>query len=230
MDNILEKISEVKVVPIITLDQADKIVPVIQSLIDGGLRIAEITLRTKAGAEAIKIASQEFPDILLGAGTILTMDHVNLAYENGARFMVTPGFNPRVVDHCLQRKITIIPGLNSPTQIEQALDREINHVKFFPAEASGGIAFINAISGPYGTIRYMVTGGINKGNLKEYLSNRYVFACGGSWIVKNELIEQGRFDKITEQYVTPKAKRKFKTPPCVNNVGPKCFKYPLDSC
>lgn len=202
MDNILKKIKETKVVPIITLNHAERIVPVIQSIRNGGLHIAEITLRTKAGIEGLKIASHEFSDILLGAGTILTVDQVNHAYENGARFMVTPGFNPKVVDHCIQSNITVIPGLNSPTQIEQALERGITHVKFFPAEASGGIPFINAISGPYGDIRFMATGGINIDNLNQYLSNKYIFACGGSWMVKNELIEHDRYDEITNHVKT----------------------------
>lgn len=199
MDKVIEKIKEIKIVPIITLNQVDKIVPLIQALRDGGLQIAEITLRTQAGIEAIKTVSHVFPDILLGAGTILTIDQVKLAYESGAKFLVTPGFNPKVVDHCLRNNITIIPGLNSPTQIEQALERGITHVKFFPSEASGGINFINAISGPYGNIQFMATGGIDLNNLTQYLSNKYIFACGGSWMVKNELIEQESFSEITNQ-------------------------------
>jgi len=133
----------------------------------------------------------------LGAGTILTPDQADEAYANGAQFMVTPGFNPRVVDHCLKRDIPIIPGLNTPTQIEQALERGIDHVKFFPAEASGGPLFISAIAAPYGAVRFMATGGINNTNLRHYLSNPFVFACGGSWMVKKELIEQRRYEEIT---------------------------------
>jgi 2-dehydro-3-deoxyphosphogluconate aldolase/(4S)-4-hydroxy-2-oxoglutarate aldolase len=196
MDQVIEKICEVKVVPIITLREASKIIPVIQALQKGGLHIAEITLRTEEAIQAISIASKEFPEVLLGAGTVLTADQAGLAYENGAKFMVTPGFNPGVVDYCLAHQITIIPGLNSPTQIEQALERNITHVKFFPSEASGGISFINAIAGPYQHIRFMATGGINLDNLSHYLSNRYIFACGGSWMVKSELIEKERYEEI----------------------------------
>lgn len=197
MVNTIEKISRIKVIPIITIHQLKNVVPTIQALIKGGLPVAEITFRTEVAGEAIRIAAREFPNILLGAGTILTPDQADQAAANGATFMVTPGFNPRVVDHCLNNNITIIPGLNTPTHIEQALERGITHVKFFPAEASGGISFINAIAGPFGIIRFMATGGINDSNLKQYLSNPCIFACGGSWMVKNDLIENDRYEEIT---------------------------------
>jgi len=197
MESPIAKIKQIKIVPIITIHQVKDVIPVIQALITGGLPVVEITFRTAAAAEAIKVASREFPDLLLGAGTVLTPGQVDDAYANGAQFMVTPGFNPRVVDHCLERNIPIIPGLNTPTQVEQALERAIDHVKFFPAEASGGLAFINAIGAPYGRVRFMATGGINSTNLKQYLSNPFIFACGGSWMVKKELIDEGRFEDIT---------------------------------
>jgi 2-dehydro-3-deoxyphosphogluconate aldolase/(4S)-4-hydroxy-2-oxoglutarate aldolase len=197
MVNTIEKIKQMKIVPIITIHRIKDVIPVIQALIRGGLPVAEIMFRTDLAGEAINIASRTFPDLLLGAGTILTPDQADEAYAHGAQFMVTPGFNPRVVDHCLDRNIPIIPGLNSPTQIEQALERGIDHVKFFPAEASGGLPFINAIATPYGSVRFMATGGINNTNLKHYLSNPFIFACGGSWIVKKELITESRFDDIT---------------------------------
>lgn len=194
----IEKIKQLKIVPILTIHKLKDVIPVVQALINGGLPVAEVTFRTDVAAEAIKIASREFPGLLLGAGTILTPAQVDEAYSSGAKFMVTPGFNPRVVDYCLKRNIPIIPGLNTPTQIEQALERGIDHVKFFPAEASGGLSFINAIGGPYGTVRFMATGGINNTNLKHYLSNPFIFACGGSWMVKKELINEGRFDDIAQ--------------------------------
>ena len=197
MTDAIERIKKFKILPIITIDRAGDIIPIIQALIEGGLPVAEITFRTNAAGEAIKIASREFPDIILGAGTVLTPDQADQAFANGAKFMVTPGFNPKVVDHCLDRDIPIIPGLNSPTQIAQALERGITHVKFFPAEASGGLPFINAIAGPYRVVRFMATGGINNTNLKQYLSSPYIFACGGSWMVKKDLIQEGRFDEIT---------------------------------
>ncbi len=193
----LEKIKKIKIIPIITVHQVKNVIPLIQALINGGLAVAEITYRSDIAAEAIKIASREFPGLLLGAGTILTPDQANEAYVNGAKFIVTPGFNPKVVDYCLEQDIPIIPGLNTPTQIEQALERGIDHVKFFPAEASGGLPFINAIAAPYGTVRFMATGGINNANLRQYLSNPFIFACGGSWLVKKELISEGRYNDIT---------------------------------
>ncbi len=198
----IEKIKQLKIVPIITIHHLKDVIPLIEALVNGGLPVAEIMYRSDIAAESIKIASREFPDLLLGAGTILTPDQIDEAYANGAKFMVTPGFNPRVVDHCLERDIPIIPGLNTPTQIEQALERGIDHVKFFPSEASGGIPFINAIAAPYRAVRFMATGGINDTNLRHYLSNAFVFACGGSWLVKKDLIESGRYDEITDQVRT----------------------------
>ncbi|UCG26904.1 MAG: bifunctional 4-hydroxy-2-oxoglutarate aldolase/2-dehydro-3-deoxy-phosphogluconate aldolase [Bacteroidales bacterium] len=197
MNEIIDKLKSFRIVPIITLEDPGDIVPLGEALISGGLPIAEITFRTGAAVDALKLASRKFPDFFLGAGTILSAEQVDIAFSSGARFMVTPGFNPRVVDHCIKKKITIIPGLNTPTQIEQALERGIEYVKFFPAEASGGIPFINAVAAPYGRVRFMATGGINAGNLKNYLSNKYIFACGGSWMVRKELIESGNFAKIT---------------------------------
>ena len=194
----IEKIRQLKIVPIITIHRLKDINPLVHALINGGLPVAEVTYRSDLAAEAITIVSREFPGLLLGAGTILTPDQADEAYANGAKFIVTPGFNPRVVDYCLERKIPIIPGLNSPTQVEQALERGIDHVKFFPAEASGGLPFINAIAAPYGTVRFMATGGINSTNLRHYLANPHIFACGGSWLVKKELIDKGRFDEITQ--------------------------------
>lgn len=196
MDDVIEKIKAYRVIPIVTLENADDMVPLGEALITGGLPVAEITFRTEAAENALKIASREIPELFLGAGTILTPEQADIAVASGAKFLVTPGFNPRVVDHCINRKIPVIPGLNTPTQIEQALERGILHVKFFPAEASGGIPFINAVAAPYVKVRFMPTGGINAGNLKSYLSNRYIFACGGSWMVRRELIETGRFTEI----------------------------------
>ncbi len=193
----IEKIKQIKIIPIITIHRMKDVIPVIQALLKGGLPVAEITFRTDLAIEAISLVSGKFPDLLLGAGTILTPDQADEAYANGAKFMVTPGFNSRVVDHCLERDIPIIPGLNSPTQIEQALERGIDHVKFFPAEASGGLPFISAIAAPYRTVRFMATGGINNTNLRKYLSNPFIFACGGSWMVNKELITESRFDDIT---------------------------------
>lgn len=197
MTDVIERIKKYKILPIITIDRAGDIIPVIQALTEGGLSVAEVTFRTGAAKEALKLARREFPDMLLGAGTVLTPDQADAAFDAGVEFVVTPGFNPKVIDHCIERKITVIPGLNSPTQIEQALERGITRVKFFPAEASGGLPFINAIAGPYKVVRFMATGGIHPGNLKDYLSNQYIFACGGSWMVKKDLIQEGRFDEIT---------------------------------
>jgi 2-dehydro-3-deoxyphosphogluconate aldolase/(4S)-4-hydroxy-2-oxoglutarate aldolase len=197
VQDVLEKIGELGLVPVVKIESADDALFLGKALIDGDLPVAEITFRTAAAQEAIRILTQELPELLVGAGTVLTVDQAKKAVSAGARFIVSPGFNSKVVDHCVENGIPVTPGINSPTQIEMALERGLEVVKFFPAEASGGLALLKAMAAPYSRIQFIPTGGIDQNNLAAYLSNSRVHACGGSWMVKADLISSGRFDEIT---------------------------------
>jgi len=197
VNKILERIGELGIVPVVKIEKAEDALPLGRALMDGDLPIAEITFRTSAAEESIKILTKELPKLLVGAGTVLTVEQVKEAVSAGAKFIVSPGFNPKVVDYCIKNSIPVTPGINNPTQIEMALEREIEVVKFFPAEASGGLPLLEAMSAPYSGIRFIPTGGINLNNLSSYLSYNKVHACGGSWMVKPELISSGNFSEIT---------------------------------
>ncbi len=165
-------------------------------LVEAELPIIEITFRTEATEESIFILTKNMPDLLVGAGTILKVDQVKRAVSAGAKFIVTPGFNPSVVDYCVKKKITIIPGLNTPTMIEWGLERGLNFFKFFPADLSGGTKMLKNLAGPYPYVKFMPTGGINNETLISYLKENNVIACGGSWIVKKDLISSKNFEEI----------------------------------
>ncbi|GAG19057.1 unnamed protein product, partial [marine sediment metagenome] len=197
MNETLEKIGELGIVPVVKIEKAEDALPLGKALIDGDLPIAEITFRTSAAEESIKSLTGELPNLLVGAGTVLTIQQVKKAVSAGAKFIVSPGFNPRVVDYCIENGIPVTPGINNPTQIEMALMRGIEVVKYFPAEASGGLALLKSMSAPYTGIKFIPTGGINQNNLCSYLSNNKVLACGGSWMVKADLISSGSFSEIT---------------------------------
>lgn len=197
MNKILEKIGELGIVPVVKIEKVEDALLLGRALIDGDLPIAEITFRTSAAEESIKTLTRELPKLLVGAGTVLTVEQTKKAVSAGAKFIVSPGFNPRVVDYCIENSIPVTPGINSPTQIEMALERGIEVVKFFPAEASGGLPLLKSMSAPYTGIKFIPTGGINQNNLCSYLSNNKVLACGGSWMVKANLISSGNFDEIT---------------------------------
>jgi len=197
MNEILERIGELGIVPVVKIEKAEDALPLGRALIDGDLPIAEITFRTSAAEESIKSLTKELPTLLVGAGTVLTIEQAKEAVSAGAQFIVSPGFNSKVVDYCLENNIPVTPGINNPTQIEMALERGIEVVKFFPAEASGGLPLLESMSAPYTGIKFIPTGGINLNNLTSYLSNNKVHACGGSWMVKPELISSGNFDEIT---------------------------------
>jgi len=197
MNEILEKIGELGIVPVVKIEKAEDALPLGKALINGDLPIAEITFRTSAAEESIKALTKELPELLVGAGTVLTIGQVKKAVSAGAKFIVSPGFNPKVVDYCLENNILVTPGINNPTQIELALERGIEVVKFFPAEASGGLALLKSMSAPFSGIKFIPTGGISLNNLTSYLSNNKVLACGGSWMVKSELISSGNFAEIT---------------------------------
>ena len=197
MNEILEKIGELGIVPVVKIEKPEDALPLGRALIDGDLPIAEITFRTSAAEESIKTLTRELPNLLVGAGTVLTIEQVKKAVSAGAKFIVSPGFNPRVVDYCIENSIPVTPGINNPTQIEMALERGIEVVKFFPAEASGGLPLLKSMSAPYTGIKFIPTGGINQNNLSSYLSNNKVLACGGSWMVKPELISSDDFAEIS---------------------------------
>jgi len=198
LDNILKQIGELGIVPVVKIDRAQDAVPLGKALLAGDLPVAEITFRTSAAEEAIKALTDELPEVLVGAGTVLTIEQAKKAVTAGAKFIVSPGFNNKVVDYCLENNIPITPGVNSPTQIEMALEKGLEVVKFFPAEASGGINLLKALSGPFTEIKFIPTGGIDQNNLLSYLSHPQVLACGGSWMVKSDLISSGNFGRITE--------------------------------
>ena len=193
--DILNKLKELAVVPVVVIDDEQDAVPLAKALIDGGLPCAEITFRTAAAKGAIKAISEHFPDMIVGAGTVLTTDQAKAAVEAGAKFIVSPGFNPKVVSFCQSEGIPIIPGCSNPSDIEAALELGIKTVKFFPAEQAGGVAMIKALSAPY-DVSFMPTGGINEKNIEKYLSVKNVIACGGSYMVKKELIDKKAFDEI----------------------------------
>lgn len=196
MYEVLNKISDIGIVPVVKIDNAKDAVPLAKALIKGGLPCAEITFRTAAAKDAIKLISDEFPEMLVGAGTVLTPKQADEAVEAGAKFIVSPGLNPEVVKHCIEKGYPITPGIASPSEIETAISLGLDAVKFFPAEAAGGLKMIKAMSAPYGNIKFMPTGGINAGNLKSYLDFNKILACGGSWMVSADLINAGKFDEI----------------------------------
>lgn len=197
MDEVVEQIGQLGLVPVIKIERAADAVRLGRALVEGDLPVAEVTFRTDAAEAAIGKLASELPELLVGAGTVLTTDQADRAVKAGARFIVSPGFNPRVVDWCLERGVPVTPGMNSPSQLEMALERGLEVVKFFPAEATGGLAMLKAMAGPYGGVRFIPTGGINQSNIASYLAYDRVLACGGSWMVKADLISAGKFDEIT---------------------------------
>ena len=197
MNEVLEKIGEFGLVPVVKIERAEDALPLGRALIKGDLPVAEITFRTDAAEEAIKTLTGELPELFVGAGTILTVEQVKRAAGAGARFIVSPGFNPKVVDYCIENSIPVTPGLNSPTDLERALGRGLEVVKFFPAESTGGLKFLKDMAAPYRGVKFIPTGGINADNFNHYLAFDRVHACGGSWMVKGDLISSGRFDEIS---------------------------------
>ncbi|HKM20663.1 MAG TPA: bifunctional 4-hydroxy-2-oxoglutarate aldolase/2-dehydro-3-deoxy-phosphogluconate aldolase [Lachnospiraceae bacterium] len=198
MNDILREIYQIGIVPVIALNDAKDAKPLAQALCEGGLPCAEVTFRTAAAEESIRIMTSEFPQMLVGAGTVLTTEQVDKAVAAGAKFIVSPGLNPKVVKYCVEKHIPIAPGCANPSDIEQAIENGLEVVKFFPAEAAGGLDMIKAMSAPYGHVKFMPTGGINAKNLVEYLDFKKVIACGGSWMVKSDMIAAGEFDQIKE--------------------------------
>ena len=198
MNEVLEKIQEIGIVPVVVLDDAKDAAPLAKALCEGGLPCAEVTFRTAAAEESIRIMSEQFPEMLVGAGTVLTTEQVDRAVAAGAKFIVSPGMNPRIVKYCVEKGILITPGCANPSDIEQALENGLDVVKFYPAEPAGGLKMIKAMAAPYVGVKFMPTGGINQNNVRDYLAYDRILACGGSWMVKGDLVAAGEFDKIKE--------------------------------
>ena len=198
MNAVLEQISKIGIVPVVKIDRAEDALPLAKALCAGGLPCAEVTFRTAAAAEAIKIMTDNFPNMCVGAGTVLNAEQVDAAVAAGAKFIVSPGLNPKTVQYCIDKGIPITPGTSSPSDIEQAIELGLDVVKFFPAEQSGGLAKIKAMAAPYVNMKFMPTGGINAKNLTSYLDFPKIIACGGSWMVPGDLINAGEWDKIEQ--------------------------------
>ena len=196
MSEILEQLSGYGVVPVVVLNRVEDAKPLAQALCRGGLKCAEVTFRTAAAEESIRVMTENFPDMLVGAGTVLTIDQVDRAVAAGAKFIVSPGFDPEIVDYCISKNIAVCPGCITPSEVAQGVKRGLKILKFFPAEQAGGLAMIKAMAAPYTMVKFMPTGGINAKNLSDYLASDKIAACGGSWMVKADLIDNGEYDKI----------------------------------
>lgn len=195
---IYDEFRRIGIVPVVVLEDAKDAEPLAKALVEGGLPCAEVTFRTAAAEESIRIMSEKFPEMLVGAGTVLTTEQVDRAVNAGAKFIVSPGTNPKVVEYCISKNIPIIPGTCTPSDVERVLDYGITTVKFFPAEPSGGLKFIKAIAAPYTMVEFMPTGGVSPENVRDYLGFKKIVACGGTWMVKADLIKNGQWDKIKE--------------------------------
>ena len=198
MSEMLKQIEGFGVVPVVVLNDAKDAAPLAKALCEGGLPCAEVTFRTEAAEESIRIMTEQFPEMLIGAGTVLTIDQVDRAVGAGAKFIVSPGFDPEIVDYCISKNIVVLPGCVTPSEVIQAVKRGLEVIKFFPAEQYGGVATLKALSAAFPKARFMPTGGVSAKNLAEYLGFKKIVACGGSWMVKGDMVAAGEFDKIKE--------------------------------
>jgi len=196
MNDTLKEIGKTGIVPVVVLNNASDAEPLAEALIKGGLPCAEVTFRTAAAEESIRLMSKKFPEMFVGAGTVLTTEQVDRAIGAGAKFIVSPGFNPKVVEYCIKNNYPVTPGIMTPTELEMALGFGLDVVKFFPAENAGGLKMIKAMAAPYTMMKFMPTGGINATNVRDYLACDKILACGGSWMVKGDLISAGNFAEI----------------------------------
>ncbi len=196
-NDMMSELYSIGLIPVIKIENPDDAVPLAKALIDGGLPAAEITFRTACAAEAIKNITEAYPEMLVGAGTVLTTEQVDAAIAAGSKFLVSPGLNPKVTAYALEKGIPMLPGCSNPSDVEAALELGLKTVKFFPAEAAGGLKMLKAMSAPYGQLTFMPTGGISADNLLEYLKFNKIVACGGSFMVKDELVKEKKWDEIT---------------------------------
>ncbi|MGR2767057.1 bifunctional 4-hydroxy-2-oxoglutarate aldolase/2-dehydro-3-deoxy-phosphogluconate aldolase [Photobacterium ganghwense] len=193
---LIEKLQSYKIIPVIQINQVEQAVPLAKTLVENGLPVAEVTFRTEAAAEAIRLMREAYPELCIGAGTVLNAEQVDRAVAAGAEFIVAPGLNPNTVRYCQQQGIPVVPGVNNPSHVEQALELGLTFLKFFPAEASGGINMIKSLLAPYVDISLMPTGGISKANVRDYLAIDRVACCGGTWMVAPSLIDNGDWEEI----------------------------------
>lgn len=208
MNDVLKKISEVGILPVVVLDDAKDAKDLAKALIEGGLPCAEVTFRTAAAEESIRVISEAYPEMLVGAGTVLSVDQVKKAVAAGAKFIVSPGFDEEVVKYCLDNNIPVTPGVCTPSDVQKGYKMGLDVLKFFPAEPSGGLSMIKAIAAPYTMMKFIPTGGINENNMEDYLKYDRILAIGGSWMVKSRLVKNGQFDKIKEMSKTAVARVK----------------------
>jgi len=191
-----DKLYAYGLVPVIIIEKQEDAVPLAKALVRGGLPVMEVTFRTAAAEEAIRMIAQEVPEIILGAGTVLSKEQARKAVEAGAKYIVSPGLNPEVVSFCQEQQVCVLPGVSTPTEVEQAMAMGLKTLKFFPAEVNGGVPALKALAGPYSDVMFIPTGGIGEKNLAEYLKQKNVLACGASYIADKKLITEGRFDEI----------------------------------
>lgn len=197
MKTLEQRLKEIKIVPVIAINDASQAIPLAKVLVENGLPCAEVTFRTEAAVESIRLMREAYPEMLIGAGTVLTTAQVDQAIEAGVDFVVSPGFNPTTVKYCQQRNIAIVPGVNNPSLVEQAMEMGLCTLKFFPAEPSGGVAMLKALTAVY-PVNFMPTGGVSPSNVQDYLSIKSVVACGGTWMVPTDLMDQGNWQGIAE--------------------------------
>ena len=196
MTEMMKKLQKTGIVPVVVLDRAEDALPLAECLIEGGLPCAEVTFRTAAAEESIRKIVKAYPDMIIGAGTVLTTEQADRAIDAGASFIVSPGLNPKVTEHVLKKGVPMTPGVCTPTEIEAAMQFGLDVLKFFPAEPSGGLKMIKALAAPYVGLNFMPTGGISPANVRDYLSYDRIVACGGSWMVSGKLVKEGQFDEI----------------------------------
>jgi 2-dehydro-3-deoxyphosphogluconate aldolase/(4S)-4-hydroxy-2-oxoglutarate aldolase len=196
MTEMMKKLGKLGIVPVVVLNSADDALPLAEALVKGGLPCAEVTFRTAAAEESIRKMAKAFPEMIIGAGTVLTCEQADRAIDAGAKFIVSPGFNPKVTEYVLKKGVPMTPGICTPTEIEAALQFDLDVLKFFPAEPSGGLKMIKALAAPYVGVNFMPTGGISAANVREYLAYDRIVACGGSWMVSGSLVKEGKFGEI----------------------------------
>ncbi|MCG9552026.1 bifunctional 4-hydroxy-2-oxoglutarate aldolase/2-dehydro-3-deoxy-phosphogluconate aldolase [Vibrio sp. Isolate31] len=195
MTTLNEHLANLKVIPVIAINNVEDAIPLGHALLENGMPCAEITLRTECAIEAIRLMRKEFPDMLIGSGTVLTNEQVDASIEAGVDFIVSPGFNPRTVQYCIDKGVVIVPGVNNPSLVEKAMEMGLSTLKFFPAEASGGVGMLKALTAVY-PVNFMPTGGVSPKNVDEYLSIPSVLACGGTWMVPTKLMDEGKWDEL----------------------------------
>ena len=196
--SILQTFERCGIIPVVVLEKSSDAVPLTKALLAGGINVAEVTFRTEAAEESIRLIADQVPEMLVGAGTVLTLGQLDRAYQAGARFIVSPGFDPKLVERCRELELPIFPGAVTPTEIMQILNEGLDIVKFFPAGNFGGLKTMKSLAAPFTNIRFMPTGGVNADNLAEFLEFDKILAVGGSWICSSKLVKEGKFDEITK--------------------------------